>query len=50
MSRSLFSSPAWHAAMAKIIASNDDETLAGSLMDAVGMTVDHEGTCLLALL
>lgn len=48
MTRNLFDSPKWHAAVADIISSPDDESLSGALMDAVGMAVDHEGTCLLA--
>ena len=48
MTRNLFDSPQWYAAIANIISSSDDESLSGALIDAVGMAVDHEGTCLLA--
>jgi len=48
MTRSLFLQPQWHAAVAHIIASRDDASLAEALINAVGMAVDHEGTCLLA--
>ncbi|MEX2126301.1 MAG: helix-turn-helix transcriptional regulator [Woeseia sp.] len=48
MKRNLFDRPQWHAAMANIISSTDDESLSGALIEAVGMAVNHEGTCLLA--
>jgi DNA-binding CsgD family transcriptional regulator len=48
MTRSLFERPQWHAAVANIISSADDETMSNALIEAVGMAVDHEGTCLLA--
>ena len=43
-----FESTTWHAAIGKIIASGDDQTLAMALVDAIGAVVNHEGTCLLA--
>lgn len=46
--RNLFERPQWHAAIAKIIASADDESLSDALVFAVGLAVKHEGTCLLA--
>lgn len=46
--RSLFARGEWHAAVGRIIASDDDESLADALIDAVGLAVTHEGTCLLA--
>jgi DNA-binding CsgD family transcriptional regulator len=48
MTRNLFDSRRWHAAIANIISSSDDESLSDALIDAVGMAVNHEGTCLLA--
>jgi len=48
MTRNLFDRPEWHAAVANIISSTDDESMSNALMDAVGMAVKHEGTCLLA--
>jgi DNA-binding CsgD family transcriptional regulator len=48
MSRTLFERPQWHAAVARIISAADDESMSDALIDAVGMAVDHEGTCLLA--
>jgi DNA-binding CsgD family transcriptional regulator len=48
MTRNLFDSPQWYAAIANIISSSDDESLSAALIDAVGMAVNHEGTCLLA--
>jgi DNA-binding CsgD family transcriptional regulator len=48
MTRNLFERPQWHAAMAKIISSTDDESMSNGLIEAVGMAVNHEGTCLLA--
>jgi DNA-binding CsgD family transcriptional regulator len=48
MARSLFERPQWHVAMANIISSTDDESMSNALIEAVGMAVNHEGTCLLA--
>lgn len=45
---SKFESPAWHAAIAGIIDNDDDRALAAALTDAIGIVVNHEGTCLLA--
>ena len=41
-------SPDWHAAVAKIISSKDDDAVADALIQAIGTIVDHEGTCLIA--
>ena len=41
-------SPDWHTAVAGIIASTDDQSVAAALIDAIGTIVDHEGTCLIA--
>ena len=38
----------WHKAVAGIISSSDDQSVADALIDAIGSIVDHEGTCLLA--
>lgn len=43
-----FDSAAWHAAVAGLIAGETSDAVATSLADAVGLAVDHEGTCLLA--
>ncbi|MDZ7767657.1 MAG: helix-turn-helix transcriptional regulator [Woeseiaceae bacterium] len=43
-----FDSGRWHATMARIIGAGDVETLAASLIDAIGLVVNHEGTCLIA--
>ena len=48
MTRALFERPGWHAAVARIISSVDDQAMADALMEAIGMAVTHEGTCLLA--
>ena len=48
MTRSLFERPQWHAAVANIISSADDKAMSDALIEAVGMAVKHEGTCLLA--
>jgi len=43
-----FELPAWHAAIAGLIGAGDDQQIATSLIDAIGIVVNHEGTCLLA--
>lgn len=48
MTRNLFARPQWHSAMAGIIAAADDNSLSSALIEAIGMVVNHEGTCLLA--
>lgn len=45
---SQFESAPWHAAVANVVAAEDDRALAVALMDAIGAAVDHEGTCLIA--
>ena len=45
---SRFESPQWHRSVAAIVAADDADTVADSLMQAIGIVVDHEGTCLLA--
>jgi len=46
--RSRFESPEWHAAVADAIAAGDATTRADALVTAIGVVVEHEGTCLLA--
>lgn len=41
-------SPDWHAAVAAIISATDDQSAADAMIDAIGSTVGHEGTCLIA--
>lgn len=46
--RSRFELPDWHAAVAGIIAAGNDTAMGDALIDAIGVVVNHEGTCLLA--
>lgn len=46
--RSRFESPEWHAAVARVIGSGTAQATCDALIDAIGLVVDHEGTCLLA--
>jgi DNA-binding CsgD family transcriptional regulator len=41
-------SPGWNAAVAAIISATDDQSTADAMIDAIGSTVGHEGTCLIA--
>lgn len=41
-------SPDWHTAVAAIISATDDQSAADAMIDAIGSTVGHEGTCLIA--
>lgn len=43
-----FDSAEWHTAVANIIRAGDDQRCAAALIDAIGVVVNHEGTCLLA--
>jgi DNA-binding CsgD family transcriptional regulator len=45
---SRFDSPEWHAAVAKLIRGGSQQATCDALIDAVGLVVNHEGTCLLA--
>jgi DNA-binding CsgD family transcriptional regulator len=45
--KSRFESADWFAAMARLVQSNDVESAAAALADAIGVAVEHEGTCLL---
>ncbi len=45
---SKFESPEWHSAIAKAIAAKDGSSLADALVEAIGVVVEHEGTCLIA--
>ena len=46
--KSRFESAEWFAAIADLVQSADVDSAAGALADAIGVAVDHEGTCLLA--
>ena len=43
-----FDSTHWHAAVGELITSANGQALSGALASAIGVLVDHEGTCLLA--
>lgn len=43
-----FDSLEWHAAIAAVISAADSTSLADALVHAIGVVVDHEGTCLIA--
>lgn len=45
---SKFDSPAWHEAVAEIISSTEGKSVATGLASAIGVVVNHEGTCLIA--
>lgn len=38
----------WHTAVAAIISAADDQSTADAMIDAIGSTIGHEGTCLIA--
>jgi DNA-binding CsgD family transcriptional regulator len=44
----IFHSRAWHAALAGLIAASDQREIADALIEAISVSVDHEGTCLIA--
>ena len=46
--KSRFESPEWLAALARLVQSDDVDSAASALADAIGAAVEHEGTCLLA--
>ena len=46
--RSRFESTEWLAALARLVQSDDADTAAAALADAIDVAVEHEGTCLLA--
>lgn len=46
--RSPFELPEWHDAVATCVAAQSASSLAGALANAVGVAVEHEGTCLIA--
>ena len=48
MPKSCFDTPAWHAAVAGMLASESGEDIADSLIASIGQAVEHNGTCLLA--
>ena len=43
-----FATPDWHAAIATLIAASCGEETADALIEAIGLVVRHDGTCLLA--
>lgn len=45
--KSRFESAAWFAAIARLVCNDDAVASANALVDAIAVTVDHEGTCLL---
>lgn len=45
---SCFDNPEWHAAVARLVRRASGEATADSLIAAIGLVVNHEGTCLLA--
>jgi len=48
MSQSRFESAIWHDTIGGLLEADDDQAIADKLIDAVGQTVVHDGTCLLA--
>jgi DNA-binding CsgD family transcriptional regulator len=46
--KSRFESAAWIAAIARLVGNEDAVASANALADAIGIMVEHEGTCLLA--
>lgn len=46
--KSRFESTEWLEAIARLVQSNDVDAAASALADAIGVAVEHEGTCLLA--
>ncbi len=46
--QSKFELTEWHEAVAGIIAADGDQARATALIDAIGVVVNHEGTCLIA--
>jgi DNA-binding CsgD family transcriptional regulator len=47
--RSKFESEKWHRAVADVVAAADHGSIAHALVSAIGLVVEHEGTCLLAI-
>ena len=45
--RSRFDTPEWHVAVAKLVRGGDAQATASSLVEAIDLAVNHEGTCLL---
>lgn len=43
-----FDNPAWHDAVAALVAASDERKIAASLVNAIAAVVDHSATCLLA--
>ena len=45
--RTVFDAPAWHDAVARLICRGDAQASCEALVEAIGLAVNHEGTCLL---
>jgi len=43
-----FDNPEWHAAIAGLVKSSDDQGTAEALVNVIGLAVEHNATCLLA--
>ncbi len=43
-----FHSPEWQAAIARLVRADDIASVCAALIEAIGLAVNHEGTCLLA--
>ena len=46
--KSRFESPAWLAALGRLVSGEDVDATSDALIDAIAAAVEHEGTCLLA--
>ena len=46
--RTQFDAPEWQSAVARLVRSGDAHATCGAVVDAIGLVVNHEGTCLLA--
>jgi DNA-binding CsgD family transcriptional regulator len=47
--RSKFESAEWHDAVAGLVSGADHNAVSDAMVKAIGLVVDHEGTCLLAI-
>ena len=45
---SRFEQPEWHAAIAGVLSGGDHRAVSAALIEAIGLVVNHEGTCLIA--
>ncbi len=48
MTQSRFETAAWYATIGELLVADDDQSIANTLIDAIGHAVVHNGTCLLA--